>query len=61
MPTDTNRRTIRTWGGLRKALPGGGGRRSVTVMFNYGGSLRTVVASSFRAAVLEAVARWGND
>jgi hypothetical protein len=33
----------------------------VTVTFNYGGSLRTVVASSFRAAVLEAVSRWGND
>ena len=51
----------RTWGGLRKSLRDSR-TRGCTVTFNYAdGSFCTVVAPSFRAACLEATARWGAD
>jgi multidrug efflux pump subunit AcrB len=61
MPTDTNKGLHRTWGGLRSSVRPGGDQSSVTVTFDYGGNLRTIVSRSVRAAVAEAEARWGND
>jgi hypothetical protein len=61
MPHHVHDGLHRGWNGLRKQIARNGRERSVTVTFNYGGSLRTVVAPSYRAAVLDAVARWGND
>jgi hypothetical protein len=52
-------RPVRTFGGLRKPLAGGGDNRSVTVTFDYQGELRTVVAPSRKAAFADAAARWG--
>ena len=46
----------RTWGGLRTQLAPGGDRRSVTVTFDYGGELRTLVAPSRKLAFAEASA-----
>jgi hypothetical protein len=50
----------RTFGGVpRSQISPGADRRSVTVTFDYGGDLRTIVAPSRKAAFAEASARWG--
>src|SRR5438105_14894238 len=61
MPTDTNKRLIRTWNGFRGQIRRGR-VGSCTVTFNYGQrGLKTLVAPNFRAACEDAAARWGDD
>jgi hypothetical protein len=44
---------------MRTQLSSGGDRHSVTVTFNYGGELRTLVAPNRKAAYQTASTRWG--